>query len=73
MLGYIAPNKDFFDVYSFFENDEVERLATERIKGKFVNLAKPQIIGTLEAFVDPRVSDRIKIPTIKNAASDPLG
>lgn len=57
MLGYVAPNND---VFIFFENNEIELLAKEKIKGSFVNFENPDLIVPLEVMVDNETNDRIK-------------
>ncbi|MFW5846737.1 MAG: hypothetical protein ACOCUU_01120 [Nanoarchaeota archaeon] len=57
MLGETLQNND---VYIFFENDEIERLGYEKIKGIYVNFQDPSRICPLEASVNDEIEDEIK-------------
>jgi len=63
MLGYTQPNND---VYIFFENDEIQRLAREKIQGIYFNLRDPSKTGLLEASINDEISDRMKTSARKN-------
>jgi len=63
MLGYTQPNND---IYVFFEEDEIERLETEKIKGTYFNLADTSKTGLLEASVDDSINDMIKVSAGKD-------
>jgi hypothetical protein len=63
MLGYTQPNND---VYIFFENDEVQRLAKEKIQGTCFNLRDSSQKGLLEASVNDGINDRMKTSARKN-------
>ncbi len=63
MLGYTQPNND---VYIFFENNEIERLETEKIQGTYFNLRDPSITCLLEASIDDSINDIIKTLGHKN-------
>jgi hypothetical protein len=57
MLGYTERVSS--DVYIFFENDEIERLEKERIRGTYFNLRAHKVAGLLEASVNDKISDKI--------------
>lgn len=63
VLGCTTQNND---VYFFFENGDIERLETERLRGNFVNFNKPEVPSSLEARLDEKISGRIKTPSIKD-------
>ncbi len=57
MLGETRQNND---VYIFFENDEIERLGHEKIKGTYFNFKDSSKTCSLEAFIDDEMGDIIK-------------
>lgn len=63
MLGYTQSNND---VYIFFEDDELQRLARGKIRGTYFNLEDSSKTGLLEASINDEISDRIKISARKN-------
>lgn len=63
MLGETRQNND---VYIFFENDEIERLGHEKIQGTYFNFKDPSKTCPLEASIDEKIGDRIKISGEKN-------
>ena len=57
MLGYTQPNSD---LYVFFEQDEIQRLQSERIQGTYFNLKDTTKTALLEASINNEIDDRIK-------------
>ena len=75
MLGCTTKEND---VYVFFENDEIERLETERLNGSFVNFSKPDVQSSLDAMLDEKISGRVNNPTASfclraNPSADGVG
>jgi hypothetical protein len=66
MLGYTESISS--NVYIFFEGDEIEKLGEERIKGAYINLENPGVVGSLEAVVDDElpIYYQVKTPTVKD-------